>query len=161
MQFCNFSDMACQCRLICKSVYIWEICNISKRTSNNNSGDVLFGHKRKGSLTSTIRVGVVAGSSQEHHLTHFVRLEEIGAMIGTPIAFGLTMIVCFTLFYYYWRIRQLRARLLSVQAAPVLEDIPVSCLSISIYHSSDTVFLQLQWKVETWSRAAYYNTPSK
>ena len=65
-------------------------------------------------------------------------------MIGTPIAFGLTMIVCFTLFYYYWRIRQLRARLLSVQAAPVLEDIPVSCPSISIYHSSDiTVFLQL------------------
>lgn len=40
-------------------------------------------------------------------------------MIGTPIAFGLTMIVCFTLFYYYWRIRQLRARLLSAQTTPV------------------------------------------
>ncbi|KAG0587409.1 hypothetical protein KC19_2G162300 [Ceratodon purpureus] len=47
-------------------------------------------------------------------------------MIGTPIAFGLTMIVCFTLFYYYWRIRQLRARLLSAQTTPVQElDFPV------------------------------------
>ncbi|XP_024400107.1 uncharacterized protein [Physcomitrium patens] len=46
-------------------------------------------------------------------------------MIGTPIAFGLTMIVCFTLFYYYWRIRQLRARLLSAQSAPVQDDFPV------------------------------------
>lgn len=44
-------------------------------------------------------------------------------MIGTPIAFGLTMVVCFTLFYYYWRIRQLRARLLSVQSTAPVHDV--------------------------------------
>lgn len=48
-------------------------------------------------------------------------------MIETPIAFGLTMMVCLALFFYCWRIRKLRHRLTSVQVSfTPQEPVPVS-----------------------------------
>ena len=51
-------------------------------------------------------------------------------MIETPIAFGLTMMVCLALFFYCWRIRKLRHRLTSVQVSfTPQEPVPVSWIN--------------------------------
>ncbi|KAG0628610.1 hypothetical protein M758_1G039200 [Ceratodon purpureus] len=46
-------------------------------------------------------------------------------MIETPIAFGLTMIVCLALFIYCWRIRKIRNRLTTVQVSATPIGLPL------------------------------------
>lgn len=48
-------------------------------------------------------------------------------MVETPLAFGLTMIVCLALFFYCWRIRKIRNRIMtSVQVSATPIELPVS-----------------------------------
>lgn len=41
----------------------------------------------------------------------------------TPIAFGLTMVICLALFFYCWYIRKLRNRFVSVHVSATPEEV--------------------------------------